>query len=74
MTGVLVHRLSVALPVVSDQGLVILAWRWGLIFSSKCSVLYTVCLLLLPFILKHHMVDEVHKVNKLKCFCHSDSY
>ena len=74
MTGVLVHRLSVALPVGSSQGHVILAWKWGLILSSKCSVLYTVYLLLLLFILKCHMVDEVHKTNKLKYFCHSDSY
>lgn len=73
MTGVLVRRLSVALPVGSNQGLVILAWRWGLILSSECSVLYTAYLLLLLFILKHHM-DEVHKANKRKYFCHSGSY
>lgn len=43
VTGVLAHMLSIALPVGFgfDQGLVILAWRWGLILSSKCSVLYS---------------------------------
>lgn len=64
VTGVLVRRLSVAVPVGSNHGLVIVAWRWGLILSSKCSVLYTVYLLLLLFILKHHVVDEVHKIDR----------
>ena len=68
--------LRVALLIRSNWiGLIILAWRQGLILSLIHSVLFTLCFLLRVLIWKRHTMDRVHEADilKLKYLCLQES-